>query len=154
MRPPVGAQHMFTPLRLYELAASFHGCLAEPFAFSVRALRELSARLRRGERWDIVHDVQCLGWGLLALRAMGLPLVTTVHHPLTVDRRASFARDEDLREAIGTMAFYPIGMQRFVAQRLDRVLTSSEWSPAQIVRAFAGAPERACSVYNGPDTEL
>ena len=91
----------------------------------------------RGERWDIVHDVQCLGWGLLALRAMGLPLVTTVHHPLTVDRRASFARDENLREAIGTMAFYPIGMQRFVAQRLDRVLTSSEWSADQIVRDFA-----------------
>ena len=154
MRPPEGALHMFTPLRFYELAASFLGFLPEPFAFSVRALRELSARLRRGERWDIVHDVQCLGWGLLALRAMGLPLVTTVHHPLTVDRRASFARDEDLREAIGTMAFYPIGMQRFVAQRLDRVLTSSEWSADQIVRDFAVAPERVCNVYNGLDTEL
>jgi len=154
MRPPEGALHMFTPLRFYELAASFLGFLPEPFAFSVRALRELSARLQRGERWDIVHDVQCLGWGLLALRAMGLPLVTTVHHPLTVDRRASFARDEDLREAIGTMAFYPIGMQRFVAQRLDRVLTSSEWSADQIVRDFAVAPERVCNVYNGLDTEL
>ena len=154
MRPPEGPLHMFTPLRFYELAASFLGFLPEPFAFSVRALRELSSRLGRGERWDIVHDVQCLGWGLLALRAMGLPLVTTVHHPLTVDRRASFARDENLREAIGTMAFYPIGMQRFVAQRLDRVLTSSEWSADQIVRDFAVDPERIRNVYNGLDTDL
>lgn len=154
MRPPEGALRMLTPLRFYELAASRLGFLPEPFAFSVRALRELSARLRTGERWDIVHDVQCLGWGLLALRAMGLPLVTTVHHPLTVDRRASFVRDNDLREAIATMAFYPIGMQSFVARRLDRVLTSSEWSADQIVRDFGVAPDRVCNVYNGLDTDL
>lgn len=154
MRPPEGALHMFTPLRFYELAASFLGFLPEPFAFSVRALRSLSERLRRGERWDIVHDVQCLGWGLLPLRAMGLPLVTTVHHPLTVDRRASFVRDTNLREAIGTMAFYPIGMQSFVARRLDRVITSSEWSAEQIVRDFGVRPERVSNVYNGLDTDL
>jgi len=116
---------MLMPLRFYELAASYLGFLAAPFAFSVRAFREMAARIRAGARWDLVHDVQCLGWGLLGLRALGLPLVTTVHHPLTVDRRASFVRDTNLREAIGSMAFYPIGMQSFVARRLDRVFTSS-----------------------------
>jgi glycosyltransferase involved in cell wall biosynthesis len=154
MRPPEGAAHMLTPLRFYELAASRLGFLPEPFAFSVRALRAMTDRLRAGERWDLVHDVQCLGWGLLGLRAMGLPLVTTVHHPLTVDRRASFVRDTNLREAIGTMAFYPIGMQSFVARRLDRVLTSSEWSADQISRDFGVAPERIRNVHNGLDTEL
>jgi len=154
MRPPEGALHMLTPLRFYELAASWMGFLPEPFAFSVRALRALTERLRAGHRWDLVHDVQCLGWGLLPLRAMGLPLVTTVHHPLTVDRRASFARDTNLREAIGTMAFYPIGMQSFVARRLDRVLTSSEWSADQITRDFGVPPERIRNVSNGLDTDL
>jgi glycosyltransferase involved in cell wall biosynthesis len=154
MRPHEGGAHMLTPLRFYELAASRLGFLPEPFAFSVRALQTLCARLRAGERWDLVHDVQCLGWGLLPLRAIGLPLVTTVHHPLTVDRRASFVRDTSLREAVGTMAFYPIGMQSFVARRLDRVLTSSEWSADQIARDFRVAPERIRNVSNGLDTEL
>ncbi|MEE3329811.1 MAG: glycosyltransferase family 4 protein [Myxococcota bacterium] len=154
MRPPEGAAHMLMPLRFYELAASYLGFLPEPFAFSVRTFREMSAQLRAGARWDLVHDVQCLGWGLLGLRALGLPMVTTVHHPLTVDRRASFVRDANLREAIGTMAFYPIGMQSFVARRLDRVLTSSEWSANRIADDFGVHSEKIRNVYNGIDTEL
>ncbi len=101
---------LLTPLHFYELGASRLGFLPEAFAFSVRAFRSLAKRLNAGESWDLIHDVQCLGWGLLAIRALGLPIVTTVHHPLTVDRRASFARDQTTADAMGTMKFYPIGM--------------------------------------------
>ena len=142
------------PLNFYELAASRLGFLPEPFAFSVRAFGALAGRLRAGEGYDLVHDVQCLGYGLLALRRMGLPVVTTVHHPLTVDRRASFQRDETLTDVLGTMQFYPIGMQSFVARRLDRVFTSSEVSAAAIRRDFGVARERLAMVANGLDTEL
>jgi len=110
--------------------------------------------MRAGTRYDIVHDVQCLGYGVLALRLLGLPLVSTVHHPLTVDRRASFVRDETFRDALGTMTFYPIGMQSFVARRLDRLFTSSKTSATQIERDFKVAPERLRMVANGVDTEI
>ena len=113
----------------------------------------MAARLRAGERYDIVHDIQCLGWGILGLRALGPPVVSTVHHPLTVDRRASFVRDETFRDAIGTMTFYPIGMQSFVARRLERLFTSSRVSARQISRDFGVAPERLRMVANGVDTE-
>jgi glycosyltransferase involved in cell wall biosynthesis len=149
--PPLG---VLSPLDFYELGASRLGFLPEPFAFSVRALRAVARRLRAGARLDLLHDVQTLGWGLLGLRALGLPFVTTVHHPLTVDRRASFARDRSLREALGTMEFYPVGMQSFVARRADRVLTSSTASAALIARDFGVAPERIANVHNGLDTEL
>jgi glycosyltransferase involved in cell wall biosynthesis len=145
---------VFSPLHFWELGASRMGFLPEPFAFSVRAFRALAARLRRGERFDLVHDVQCLGYGLLGVRALGLPVVTTVHHPLSVDRRASFARDKTLREALGTMEFYPVGMQAFVARRVDRMITSSDASRRQIVRDFRVAPERMRMVGNGLDTDL
>jgi len=145
---------IFQPLNFYELAGSYLGFMPEPFAFSVRAFRAVAARLRAGERWDVVHDVQCLGWGTLGLRALGLPVVSTVHHPLTVDRRASFVRDETFRDALGTMTFYPIGMQRFVARRLDRIFTSSRVSARQIAADFGVAPERLSMVANGVDTEL
>lgn len=145
---------VLTPLNFYELAASRMGFLPEPMAFSLRAFRELARELRAGQRFDIVHDVQCLGYGLLGMRALGLPVLTTVHHPLSVDRRASFVRDETFRAAFGTMKFYPIGMQAFVARRLDCVLTSSEISARQIVRDFGVHPDRLRNVRNGIDTEL
>jgi glycosyltransferase involved in cell wall biosynthesis len=144
----------FEPLAFYELAASRMGFLPEPFAFSVRAFRGLAARLRAGERFDLVHDVQCLGYGLLGVRALGLPVVSTVHHPLSVDRRASFARDRSLREALGTMEFYPVGMQAFVARRIDRVLTSSRASLRRIARDFRVPEARLRMLGNGLDTEL
>ena len=55
--------------------------------------RPCSASFGRGARYDLIHDVQTLGYGLLWLRALGLPAVATVHHPLTIDRRFSLARD-------------------------------------------------------------
>ena len=145
---------ILAPLNFYELAASRMGFLPEPFAFSVRAFRALAAQLRAGERYDLVHDVQCLGWGVLGLRALGLPVVTTVHHPLTVDRRASFVRDESFRDAIGTMTFYPVGMQSFVARRIDALFTSSAASAAEIERDFGVDRGRIHMVANGVDTDL
>ena len=151
---PANPLRIFEPLNFYELAASRIGFLPEPFAFSVRALREITARLRLGIRYDVVHDVQCLGWGDLVLRALGLPLVATIHHPLTVDRRSSFLRDTSLREAIGTMTFYPAGMQAAVARRLDRLFTSSHESARAIERDFGVRPQRIRMLANGVDTQL
>ena len=64
------------------------GAFPEPLTFSVRALRAL--RARPGE-FDIVHDNQGLGYGMLGVRRLGLPLVTSIHHPITVDRRLDLA---------------------------------------------------------------
>ncbi len=152
--PEKAPLEVLQPLNFYELAASRLGFLPEPFAFSLRAFGRLTDHLRKNHAFDLVHDVQCLGYGLLGLRALGLPVVTTVHHPLSIDRRASFVRDETLRDAIGTAKFYPIGMQSFVARQLDCVFTSSEVSARQIVRDYGVRPERIRNVRNGLDTDL
>ena len=145
---------IFEPLNAFEFAASYFGFLPEPFAFSLRALQAITSRLRAGVRYDLVHDVQCLGFGMLGVRALGLPVVATVHHPLSVDRRASFQRDESFRDAVGTATFYPVAMQSFVARRADRLFTSSRASAAQITRDFRVDPARIRMVANGVDTEL
>ena len=154
MLPQPSPLRALAPLNFYELAASWWGFLPEPFAFSLRAFRRMAAQLRSGDRWDIVHDVQCLGWGLLGVRALSLPLVTTIHHPLSVDRRASFVRDESFRDALGTMTFYPIGMQAFIARRTERLFTSSEVSARHIHRDFGVPMQRIEMVANGVDTDL
>ncbi len=154
MLPRPNPLGIFEPLNFYELCSSYLGFLPEPFAFSMRAFRVLARRIQRGIPYDLVHDVQCLGYGILGVRALGLPVVTTVHHPLTVDREASFVRDRGLRDAIGTMAFYPIGMQSWVARRIERVLTSSTVSAQRIASDFGVPAQRIAMVANGVATDI
>ena len=64
------------------------GAFPEPLTFSIRALRALAAR---AADFDVVHDNQGLGYGMLGVRRLGLPLVTSIHHPISVDRRIDLA---------------------------------------------------------------
>src|SRR3954462_2455320 len=66
----------------------------EPMTFSLRAARDL---LPRAAEFDLVHDNQSLGWGLLRLTRAGLPTVATVHHPIAIDRRLELAATQTLR---------------------------------------------------------
>jgi hypothetical protein len=71
-----------------EFASMRSGAFPEPLTFSLRALREM--RARRAD-FDLVHDNQVLGYGMLGLAGAGLPLVTSIHHPISVDRRIELA---------------------------------------------------------------
>ncbi len=140
---------IFSPLNFYEFAVTRFGFLPEPFAFSLRAARAVIERIRRGRRYQLVHDVQSVGYGLLWLRALGLPVVTTIHHPLSVDRRSSLRRDRSFREKKGTLTFYPVRTQRRVARRLDAVLTSSDASARELTDRFGVREDRLHRVRNG-----
>ena len=140
---------MFRPLDFYEFAVTRFGFLPEPFAFSVRAALAVRRALRAGARYTLVHDVQSLGYGLLWLQALGLPVVSTIHHPLSIDLRSSLARDRSFAERKGSLTFYPVRTQARVARQLAAVLTSSEASRAAIARDFGVRPERIHDVRNG-----
>jgi glycosyltransferase involved in cell wall biosynthesis len=121
--------------------------------FSVRALQLLMGNVP-GCHFDIIHDVQSLGYGLLMTKRFHRPLVTTVHHPLTIDFHASLERDRNFTERYYTVVFYPLGMQRRVIRRCDRVLTSSRETAREIQRAFRVSPEKIRMVYNGLDADF
>jgi hypothetical protein len=70
------------------------GAFPEPLTFSLRARRTLLDRLAD---FDLVHDNQVLAYGLLALPRAGLPLVTSIHHPISVDRRIELAAAKTAR---------------------------------------------------------
>ncbi len=128
------------------------GNFSEPMAFSLRAWRHL--RTRRAD-FDVVHDNQTLGWGILALQRQGWPLLETIHHPITVDRRLELAHAHTLREQIGKRRWYAFTkMQTQVARRLPRVLTVSESSKRDIANDHGVPPERIHVVPVGVDPEL
>jgi glycosyltransferase involved in cell wall biosynthesis len=144
---------LLRPLSLWELGVSRFGVFPEMQTFGVRLLLRWRRLLAR-HRFDVVFDNQSLCWGLLGLRATGVPVVSVIHHPLHIDREADFAIDGQLRTRLKRTLYFPLFMQGRVAPRLDRIVTVSEASRREIERYF-GIPEKEVAVvHNGTDTEL
>lgn len=137
------------PLNFYEYAVSCFGFFPETFSFSLRMARAVLDEVRAGVRYALVHDVQTLGYGLLWLRSLGLPCVSTVHHPLSVDRRISLAHDHSLSAVKGTLTFLPVRTQSRVARGIDAVITSSDASVRELEQSYRIEPARIFNVGNG-----
>jgi glycosyltransferase involved in cell wall biosynthesis len=109
----------------------------EPMTFSWRAARQL---LPRAAEFDVVHDNQSLGWGLLRLMRAGLPTVATVHHPVAIDRALDLAAAPSLRRKLTLRRWYGFTrMQARVTPRLDGITTVSE-SSARAIETHLGVP--------------
>ena len=90
----------------------------EPLAYS-RRVRQLLAQ-RRGD-FDVVHDNQCLGKGMLGMVDDGWPLLTTLHHPITVDRELALAHATNPWQRLTQRRWFGfLGMQVRVARAAAR----------------------------------
>ena len=135
-----------------EVAQFSLGVFPEPLSFSLRAWRYL--RTRRGD-FDLAHDNQCLGYGMLGIVHDGLPVLGTIHHPITVDRRLELDHARNLYERISKARWYGFTkMQTRVARRLPRIVTVSENSFKDIVSDFGVDPQRMHIVPVGVDPLL
>ncbi|MFF3888006.1 glycosyltransferase family 4 protein [Streptomyces sp. NPDC001914] len=133
-----------------EVGTMWTGGFPEPLTFSLRARRHL--RARRGE-FDVVHDNQTLGYGLLG--DVGAPLVTTIHHPITVDRQLELDAAEGWQRRASVRRWYAFTrMQKRVARRLPSVLTVSGTSRQEIVDHLRVEQDRIHVVHIGADTDL
>src|SRR4030042_752483 len=120
--------------------------------FSMRAFFIIHKLLRK-KRYDVIHDVNGLGWGLLFMKGYGIPVISTIHHPLTRDRDADLMMDVTFWDRLTTVLFYPLAMQRIVINRLDRIITSSREGMEELNRAFGVKKDKISIVYNGMDIE-
>jgi glycosyltransferase involved in cell wall biosynthesis len=135
-----------------ELASFSLGQFPEPLAFSLRSWRHL--RGRNGD-FDLVHDNQSLGYGLLAIERDGLPVLSTIHHPITVDRRLEIEHAEGWYKQLTLRRWYSFTtMQTRVAKRLSRVVTVSTNSFNDIARDHEVDPNRMAVVPVGVDVDL
>jgi glycosyltransferase involved in cell wall biosynthesis len=135
-----------------EVTSFSFGQFPEPLAFSLRAWRHL--RERRDE-FDLVHDNQCLGYGLLAIQKAGFPVLATVHHPITVDRRLEIEHAQTWYKRLTLRRWYSFtNMQTRVVQRLPRIVTVSENSFRDIAVDHGVDPNRMDIVPVGVDVDL
>jgi glycosyltransferase involved in cell wall biosynthesis len=137
---------------LLELGIMWTAGFPEPLTFSLRAARMLRDRV---DDFDIVHDNQSLGLGLLGLPKAGLPVVATVHHPITFDRRVDLAAAPSPWRRLLARRWYGFWrMQGFVARRLPQIITVSQSSATDIAADFGVDPRRLRTVPLGVDARV
>ncbi len=144
---------LLKPLSLWELGVSRFGVFPEMQTFGFRLMRRWR-EIQKRYRFDVVFDNQSLSWGLLGIQAMGVPVVSVIHHPLHIDREADFTIDPSLKKRVERTLYFPLMMQETVAPRLAKIVTVSEASRAAIEKYFKIPQKKVSIVYNGTDTEI
>src|SRR5579862_4800645 len=111
----------------------------EPWTYSLRARKILAARKTD---FDLVHDNQCLGSGLLGMIEDGWPLLTTLHHPITVDRQLALSHATGPIQRMNTRRWFGfLRMQVRVARQLPAIVTVSQSSRTDIAAQMGVSPD-------------
>lgn len=134
-----------------ELATMWSAGFPEPRTFTMRVARILA---ERRDEFDVVHDNQSLGSALLKIAGSGLPVVATVHHPITRDRVVEIAAAKWWRKPLVRRWYGFAEMQKKVARKIPELLTVSSSSAADIAQDFGVTPDQLHIVPLGVDTEL
>jgi glycosyltransferase involved in cell wall biosynthesis len=136
---------------LAETLSHLKGTFGEPLGFSVRVLDVLKQRQRE---FDLVHDNQCLGYGILGIEKI-IPTIVTLHHPITRDRALEMEHQtkRSKKRSIGRWYGF-VKMQGRVASRMPRVVVVSENSIKDIHADMGVSLDRMRLVPVGVDPDL
>lgn len=151
--PYENLKRIFSPWNFVDYILTRLHLFPEMETFSFRAFFELE-KILKTKKYDLIHDIQSLGWATVPMKGYGIPIITTVHHPLTKDREADLQRNWGLWDKTTTILFYPLVMQGFVIRRLDRIITSFKEGVDELQKAFRVKREKVSVVYNGMDVDM
>jgi glycosyltransferase involved in cell wall biosynthesis len=128
------------------------GGFPEPYTFGQRMAAYMRDKI--GD-YDIMHDNQTLCFGMLDVRDMGLPVVGTIHHPITMDRRIDIAHAKWPHMKFLKWRWYSfLNMQMKVARALDPLIVVSDSTKRDVHRDFDVPMERMVRIHHGIDHEL
>jgi len=145
---------LYYPGHFYEFGITRLGFFPEMLTFSFRALF-LLYRLWRERSFDVIHDNQTLGFGIILMQKIfPAPVITTIHHPLSEDQRADFQQLPAFEHRFRRTVYYPLLMHELVVPRLEKIITVSKASAKSVAGAYGVSESKIGVVYNGVDTEL
>jgi glycosyltransferase involved in cell wall biosynthesis len=141
-----------SPLNMYEFVTMCTGRFPEPYTFGVRAYNYLQ---KHKMKFDIVHDNQCLAYGIGKIAQEVVPTIATIHHPITVDRTEEFKSATTSKKIRKIKRWYSfIRMQKEVARQLSHIVTVSECSKIDIAEEFSINLSKFRVVPNGINKEF
>ena len=130
------------------------GFFTEPSTFGMRAYNFL--RNNNGQKkCDIIHDNQSLSHSILKIKELGTPIVTTIHHPITIDRDLAVKAAKSLWQKWGARRWYAFAnMQLKVAKKLAHFITGSKNSYREIIGTFKLPQDSLRVIYDGVDSSV
>ena len=137
---------------LFEWWSHNWGGFPEPYTFGVRMAGYMRDKI---DQYDIMHDNQTLCYGMLDVRDMGLPVVGTIHHPITKDRRIDIAHAKWPWIKFLKWRWYSfLNMQMKVARALDPLIVVSDSTKRDVHKDFKIPMQRMVRIHHGIDHEL
>ncbi len=147
----IGLKGFKSATDIFEWLSVLSGGFPEPYTFGKRMVKYLRDH---GKEYDLVHDNQSLCYGLLDLQKMNIPVVATIHHPITKDKDIALNSASGIRHRLLIRRWhYFLRMQKYVVQNMNHLLTVSDQSRKDIAEAFNTSMSRINLVYNGIDTD-
>ncbi len=153
-------EHLFRPKRISDLARPINmyeflnvctGSFPEPFTFGERVYSYLK---KHRNNYDIVHDNQCLSYGIGRLAQKVMPTIVTIHHPITVDQMEDYKVAKTLLQKYRVFRWYSfIRMQMKVARKFSHIVTVSEFTKKDIAKEFSLDENIFRVVHNGINNE-
>ncbi|MFL2698176.1 MAG: glycosyltransferase family 4 protein [Gammaproteobacteria bacterium] len=142
--------YLTRPLDLFEWLSVMSGGFPEPYTFGVRVREYLKKSL---SNYDIIHDNQSLCYSLLDLQKE-IPLVATIHHPITKDHKLELESTNNWKQRLSTNRWHGfLRMQKKVSPKLNKIITPSHSSKKDVFQEFRVLKENISVIHNGIDTK-
>ena len=139
---------LFSPIDLLEWLGIMSGGFPEPYVFGKRLevfLEETNIK------FDVLLDNQSLCYSLLNIQK-SIPLVTTIHHPITKDHKIALDSARNWKERLSTNRWHGfLKMQKKVAPKLNKIICPSLQSKHDVVDEFSVDPHSIEVILNGID---
>ena len=142
---------LLNPINLFEWLSVNSGGFPEPYTFGKRIKKILKQNLNE---YDVIHDNQSLAYELLFFQKKK-PLVTTIHHPISLDLAYQLQSTNDIFLKLLMRRWHSfLVMQKFVAKRLKKIVVPSNSSIDDIKDEFRVDKNKMERVMNGIDLNV
>ena len=143
-------KHLLSYTDFFEWFSMLTGGFPEPYTFGRRLVQYFE---NENPDYDIVHDNQSLCYGVLRLQEKGIPVITTIHHPITSDLEIALKKADSWKLKLLIRRWHSfLRMQKKVVPKLNHVVTVSKASRMDIASAFNIDTSKISVVHNGIDT--
>ncbi len=147
----VNPMELLNPINLFEWLSVNSGGFPEPYTFGKRIKKILKKNLHT---YDVIHDNQSLAYELLFFQKKK-PLVTTIHHPISLDLDYQLQSTNDIFLKLLMRRWHSfLVMQKFVAKRLKKIVVPSNSSMDDIKDEFRVDKKKMERVMNGIDLNV
>ena len=139
-----------TRLNLWDFIETFTGTFTEPIFFGDRLLQNKEFA-NSADSYDVFHDNQSI---------CGYPdsitkkLVTTLHHPIHVDRDIDLKNESSFLNKLSIKRWYSfLNLQKKNLKKVKKVISPSKSSKKDICHYFEYPAEQISVIWNGIDLE-